>query len=173
MGKVPVVEVNGKDVLFESAVINEFVSEVNPPLMHPADPVDKARNRAWIEFGSGLLGIAFRMANASDQETFESLSAELGDKLARVENEIGDGPYFNGATFSLIDSSYAPLFMRLQIADEILPEGHGLFADLPKIAKWSESLLALPEVQDSVVPEFYDVYKAGIAKRDGYLAQYL
>ncbi len=40
--KVPVLVVAGQHVVFESAVINEFIDEVTPGRLHPADPL---RNR--------------------------------------------------------------------------------------------------------------------------------
>ena len=50
-GKVPVLRVDDEHIIFESAVINEFVNEVTPGDLHPSDPVQKAYNRAWIAFG--------------------------------------------------------------------------------------------------------------------------
>jgi len=52
-GKVPVLRTNG-EVLFESAVINEYIDEISPPSLHPQDPLEKAQHRGWIEFGSSL-----------------------------------------------------------------------------------------------------------------------
>ena len=54
-GKVPVLQANDT-VIFESAVINEFLDEVVPgKRLHPEDPLKRAHNRAWIEFTSSLL----------------------------------------------------------------------------------------------------------------------
>ena len=53
LGKVPVLRV-GDTTIFESAVINEYLDEVYAPRLHPADPLQRARNRAWIEFASVL-----------------------------------------------------------------------------------------------------------------------
>ena len=46
MGRVPVLRVDGKTVIFESAVINEYLDDVTPPSLHPADPLERALNRA-------------------------------------------------------------------------------------------------------------------------------
>ncbi len=51
LGKVPVLKVDGKEVLFESAVINEFIDDVTPGTLKPSDPLTLAKNRAWIEYG--------------------------------------------------------------------------------------------------------------------------
>ena len=58
LGKVPVlvVEKDGiETVLFESAVIAEYLDETLEPRLHPADPLEKARHRGWIEFASATL----------------------------------------------------------------------------------------------------------------------
>jgi glutathione S-transferase len=47
-GKVPVLDVDGT-AIFESSVIAEYLDEVNPPSIHPSDPLLKATNRAWVE----------------------------------------------------------------------------------------------------------------------------
>ena len=49
-GKVPVL-VDGDAVIYESAIINEYLDEKYPdiPLM-PADPCQRARIRIWIDY---------------------------------------------------------------------------------------------------------------------------
>ncbi|MCA8930150.1 MAG: glutathione S-transferase N-terminal domain-containing protein, partial [Alphaproteobacteria bacterium] len=48
-GKVPVLKV-GATPLFESNAIAEFIDETVGAPLHPADPVKRARNRAWTDF---------------------------------------------------------------------------------------------------------------------------
>src|SRR5512145_1650093 len=67
-GKVPLLQV-GDTVLFESAVIMEYLDEVNPPSLHPADPLRKAHNRAWVEFSSSLFFCQYNMVMAQEQTT--------------------------------------------------------------------------------------------------------
>src|ERR671924_433287 len=53
LGKVPLLRVrhDGREtIIFESAVILEFLEETQPNPLHPTDPYEKARHRAWIEF---------------------------------------------------------------------------------------------------------------------------
>ena len=54
LGKTPVLQVRGHS-LFESAVICEYLDEVAMPALHPQDPLQRARHRAWMEFGSTVL----------------------------------------------------------------------------------------------------------------------
>ena len=164
LGKVPVLKV-GDSVLFESAVIMEYLDEVNPPSLHPADPLRKAHNRAWIEFASTLFFCQFNMVMAKDQESCDNAEQELRGKLAMVEQQVV-GPYFNGDAFSLADAAYAPLFMRLALLEKWHPMG--VLDKLPKLQQWSQRLLARESVKNSVVENLEDLYRGHIESSGGY-----
>src|ERR1700750_254844 len=53
LGKTPVLMV-GEHTIFESAVI-PYLEETQDRPLHPADPLQRAEHRAWIEFGSAVL----------------------------------------------------------------------------------------------------------------------
>lgn len=166
-GKVPVLKVDDDTVLFESAVITEFIDEVTPGNMQPATPLARAVNRAWVEFGSACLGDAYALITAGDAVGLEAARAALHDKLGRLEAVVA-GPFFNGAELALIDTSYAPLFMRLELLAEAVevytPE------ELPRVAAWSDAVLALPAVRESVVPEFPELFREAVRGHGGHLA---
>jgi len=165
LGKVPLLKV-GDTVLFESAVIMEYLDEVNPPSLHPADPLRKAHNRAWIEFASGLLGGQYTLAMAAaDEEAFQRQRGELRTRLEQLERQIA-GPLFNGAQFALVDAAFAPFFMRLQLLEGWHPLR--LLEGLPKVTVWAQRLLQRPAVRDSVVPEFAELYRAHIKGNSAY-----
>lgn len=167
LGKVPVLRV-GDAVVFESAVIMEYLDEVNPPSLHPQDPLRKAHNRAWIEFASTLFFCQFNMVMAQEQVACENAEKELRDKLALVNEQLV-GPHFNGEAFSLIDAAYAPLFMRLAFLEQWSPMG--MLKDMPKMQAWSDALLARPAVQASVVENLNELYRGHIASSGGYGAK--
>lgn len=166
LGKVPVLLVDGQP-LFESAVILEYLEEVYPPALHPTDPLEKARHRAWIEFCSDLLGRQFTMLTAKEQEGFEAALASLQQGLQRLAGELSAaGPYFAGQGFHLVDCVYAPLFMRLAL----LKKNFGL--DLPlgeRMQAWSDALLAMVAVKASVVEDFEAVFLNFLKMKDGFL----
>ncbi|WP_432472845.1 pyridoxamine 5'-phosphate oxidase family protein [Amphritea sp. HPY] len=169
--KVPLLVVDGGNVIYESAVINELIDELTPARLHPADPIQRARNRSWIEFCSNCLVDTLHMTTAETEEAFRDVVSANKAKLEILEAELGEGPFFNGADFSLVDAAYAPLFVRLGLIDRQLP-----IIDreaLPKIAQWSDRLLALPSVINSVVSDFPELYEAIIWKRQGYLSHFL
>lgn len=160
LGKVPALRV-GEHTLFESAVINEYLDEVyGGTSLHPADPLQKALNRAWIEFGSTLLGSQFGLYMAPDKDDFTAKYQEVQHKLQQLESLI-QGPFFNGEHFTLIDAAYAPIWMRFAVLESL--GATDFYAHTPKVAAWAQASLALPAVQESVVPEFAELFKDYIA----------
>lgn len=151
LGKVPALRINGT-VLFESAVINEYLDEVNPPSMHPADPLKRASNRAWIEFASTILDNQFKIMVEKDEQAFNVLHKLLREQLTQLESQLGDGPYFNGPEFSLIDAACAPLFTRFKLLEDTY--SINFFNHGTKLGKWADTLIELDSVKKSVVPDF-------------------
>lgn len=167
LGKVPVVQI-GDDVLFESAVINEYLDETNPPSLHPVDPIQKAKDRAWIEFGSQVLVNHYMLSVAEDEEAFKSQLEALKDKMARLEGEKGDGLYFRGDNFQLIDSALAPVFVRMKILEDVT--GLQLLSVYPKLAGYTDALEKLEFVTKSVPEGFRDKYIEYLTGKGTYLS---
>ncbi len=171
LGLVPILIVRDgdkEDVLFESAVINEFLDEITPGTMLPTDPVKKAKARAWIEFAGTMNMHVYMLTRAEDEATFEEHRKTLEDKLRRLEGEFV-GPYFTGDEMSLVDTGVAPLFMRLRAMEKVRPLVD--LSSMPKIKEWSDRMLALPEVQNSVVEDWDELNDAYLQKFGGVILQ--
>ncbi|MFV8749054.1 glutathione S-transferase family protein [Nannocystaceae bacterium ST9] len=158
-GKVPVLLVDDhgeQTVLFESAVINEYIDEVTEGSLFPADPLRRAQQRAMIEFASLALVDAWKLSVGGDEDEVRKLALELKRKLARFEQHVV-GPFYAGENFSLLDAAAIPLLLRTGWMQEIMPE-LDLFADLPKLRAWHEAAKARPSVQRSAVPEIRELF---------------
>ena len=79
LGKTPVLMV-GDAAIFESAVILEYLEETEPKPLHPRDPLRRAEHRAWIEFGSTVLGDI-----AGFTERFEAALLRMAGARGEVE----------------------------------------------------------------------------------------
>lgn len=168
-GKVPLLKVDEQQVIFESAVIDEFLDEITSGSLLPDDPLLRALNRSWIEFGTACLLDLSAQIHAEDKQTFDSNRDELKSKLEWLETTLDQPPYFNGDTLSLVDFSWAPLFMRaeiLAIGDQLYPADH-----FPRTAAWGRRLLELPAVHDSVVADFPELLRNHIRAKAPYAAQ--
>ena len=166
LGKVPLLEV-GDDVLFESAAIVEYLDETQAPRLHPADPVTRARHRAWMEFGSAILSDIWTLETTADRAAFDRAVATLKEKFARVEAELGDGPWFAGQTFSIVDAVFAPVFRYFDVFDGIADLG--IFDGLPKVRAWREALVTRPSVRGAVVSDYDDRLRRFLTAKNGVL----
>ena len=169
--KVPLLIVDGT-VIFESAVINEYIDEVYSPMLHPEDLLMKAINRSWIEFCNNISLYTFQLTIKEKKNDFENTLAELLNDFDLVEDYINAKPFFNGEQFSLVDSSYAPIFQRLEFLAQIykpiiVTKRH------PKLAKWKDNLLSLKAVKRSTVTEIQSLYYQLLWTRQGYISQFL
>lgn len=168
LGKVPVLRVGDAHVIFESAVINEYLDETTEPQLHPKDPLQRAANRSWIEFGSTMLVDQYQLMTATTEETYTEALDSLTTKLERLERHMGPGPFFNGSRFALIDAAYAPLFMRLALIHQIRPMA--ALDQLPLVQGWSTALLSEPAVRGSVPNDFDKRVAEMLHKRGSVLA---
>ena len=172
LGKVPVPVVEPEDgreqVLFESAVIAEYLDEVLEPRLHPADPLERARHRAWIEFASVTLADIYGFYTGGEA-AFSAKRDALSAKFDRIERELGQGPWFAGESFSLVDAAFAPAIRYFDVFDRIVD--HGLFEDRPKLSSWRRALAERPSVRNAVAPDYAAALAHYIGNKSGYLAR--
>lgn len=168
-GKVPVLlvadEAGAQTVLFESAVINEYIDEVTDGSLLPSDPLKKAQQRAMIEFASLALADAWRLSVSADEAEVDKLAVELNRKLARFEAHVV-GPFYAGEGFSLLDAATVPLLLRAGWMQEIMPE-LDLFAGVPKVSAWLAAAKVRPSVLRSAVPELRELFRDYVMGKRG------
>lgn len=171
IGKVPVlvVERGGREVaLFESNVICEYIEEIFADAkLHPRDPLARAEHRAWMEFGSAILGDLWGLETTTDPAVFETKRQALAAKFARVEAALGDGPFFAGEGFSLVDAVFAPVFRYFDVFDDFADLA--IFADTPKVRAWRAQLAKRPSARGAVSPDYPDLLRAFLVRHDAHL----
>lgn len=175
LGKVPLLRVRSpggeETVLFESAAILEFLEETQPHPLHPPDPLARARHRAWIEFGSNVLNDIGAFYSAPDEAALASKAHRLGEKFARVEAELGAGPWFAGERFTLVDAVFGPVFRYFDVFDGIAD--FGVFDGKPKTKQWRTELSRRPSIRDAVSPDYPLRLKKFIEARNSHLSSLL
>lgn len=167
LGKTPVLLVDDEAV-FESAVICEYLDETAAPRLHPADALQRARHRSWIEFGSSVLSAVGAFYNAPDEAALHARAAALRSRFAQLEAVLGEGPYFAGHPFRLVDAVFAPVFRYFDCIDRI--GDFGFWAGLPKLLAWRAALAARPSVVSAVRPDYAALLERFIAQRGSALS---
>lgn len=167
-GKTPLLQVDG-EVLFESAPIVEYLDEIMPGSLHPADPLSRARHRAWIEFASATLNDIAGLYNAPDAETFEARRAQLAGRFRQLEAAIRPGPWFDGASFQLVDAVWAPVFRYFEVIEPAVDLDLRLFEGLPAVQAWRAALAARPSVRSAVAPDYAERLRDFLCARPSWL----
>lgn len=169
-GKVPVLKV-GNEILFESNAIAEFLEEMVEPRLHPADPIKRARNRAWTDFVPTFSAALGNITYAKDKAAVDKGVANMAGPMQRLETALaterkGSGSYFNGDKLSLVDAAYAPFLQRFAICDKVLMTG--LLDKYPLVKAWTNALLADKRVTSALPENFPEEYRDNLKRRETY-----
>lgn len=172
LGKVPLllVEAPGRSqaVLFESSVICEYIEETAAgPKLHPNGPLERARHRAWMEFGSTILGDVWLLETAGDHNGYEEARRKIAAKFIRIEEALGEGPFFAGSGFSLVDAVFAPIFRYFDLFDDLA--GPAPFADLPRVVAWRRALTGRPSVKAAVDADYPQRLRDFLVRHEAFL----
>jgi glutathione S-transferase len=126
-------------VVYESAIINEYLEEKYPevPLM-PKDPLERSRARIWIDYANTRLQRAG--GNIAHDYQVEKSKEELKQYLHTLDQEIRGREYIAGE-YSLADITYIPFFTRLDRYQATIDDS------MPNVKAWMERLLARPTVR--------------------------
>jgi glutathione S-transferase len=190
LGKVPLLKV-GEDVIFESAVILEYLEETQSSPLYPTDALVRAKHRAMVEFGSAMLSDIWGVEIAPTRAALDGKVAALREKFVRLETMLAhdpekwtpvlgkdhapdnanDGPWFAGSAFGIVDAVFAPVFRYFESFDAIF--AHGILDGLPKVARWRTALAGRPSVRNAVAADYRARLDRFIMKQNGALAAFM
>jgi glutathione S-transferase len=172
--KVPVLRLDDKVSLFESNAIAEFLDETTQPRLHPEDPVVRAVNRAWTDyiptFAAEVTATAYADTEADYRKAVERIPLPF-ERLEAALKKQSSGPYFNGATYSLVDAAYAPFLQRYFFLDRIKRLGH--IEKFPRVKAWGEALMERPSTHSFPEAEFEAMYRLNVKRRNKWISQFV
>jgi len=170
LGKTPVLLADNQPI-FESAVICEYLEDTLAPALHPADPLERAKHRAWIEFASATLNAIWNFYTAKDVQAYDAAAAVLKERFSQLEKVLGDGPWFGGTSFSLVDAAFAPVFRYFDVFDSV--SGIDLFSDTPRTRAWRKALAHRPSAQEAVSADYPALLRDFVIRQGGVLGRRL
>lgn len=173
--KVPVLQIDGREALFESNAIAEYLEETCAPRLHPEDTLARARNRAWTDYVTTFASAVSQTAYANTEEEFVARTGKIAEPFAKLDEALSKrgnaGPYFNGNRFSLVDAAYAPFLQRYTFMDRMRPLG--IIEKLPHLAAWRDALLASPAVKASTVPDIEAEWQRNMIVNGRWLSKFV
>lgn len=167
LGKVPVLIVDDNVVLFESAVIAEFINEIADGDLLSRDSIGKAQQRAWIEFASATLNNIGQLYFVKAGKAFDDSKAELESKLVTLEQNLSNTMFFSGENFSLVDAAFAPVFRYLDLFETLLDDR---FHDTDsQLSNWRKTLAHRASVIKAVSPDYPMLLAGFVGAQDSHL----
>ena len=124
-GKVPLLK-HGDGIVYESAIINEYLDEVFPDTpLRPANPLQRAQARIWIDYCDTRFMPACHQLIQDRKNADKQVEnrAKLREVLTFMEQEglrkLGNGPYWIGTEFTLADVQFAPFVERFPCYEDL------------------------------------------------------
>ena len=148
--KVPVLR-HRDGVLYESAVINEYLDDVlpEPPLL-PKDPVSRALARIWIAFANDrMVPHVYKMMLRQDTEGQEAHRERLTEAVLLMEHDglrkLSSGPFWFGDTPNLVDFTFFPHVQRFLVLKHY--RNFALPEECERLRAWIGVMNELPAVK--------------------------
>lgn len=167
LGKTPVLVVASVPI-FESAVICDYLDETLEPRLHPRDPLERARHRAWVEFASALLNAIAGFYTAPDEPALHAKARDIHGRFEQLEGALSAGPYFDGERFSIVDAAFGPVFRYFDGFERI--DDFGFFTGVPKVAAWRQRLAERASVRAAVRADYPQLLMDFLLKRGSALS---
>jgi glutathione S-transferase len=156
--KVPVVKI-GDQVVYESAIINEFIDETYPePALMPSDPYLRAKARIWIDYCNTVwvedsYALLYAKEPAKQAELKEKLLADFNKMEFDGMRDLSDGPYWLGEQVSLVDLTYYPFFERFSAIGKL--RGLEIPETCSRIRAWYDLMAARPSAKATAHDDAY------------------
>ena len=136
-GKVPVL-VDGSGVIYESAIINEYLDEKFSELpLLPKNTLQRAKARIWIDFLNSRVHPA--ASDITHDRDPDRARQRLQQYLSTLDSEM-TGKQFIVGDYSLADVSFIPFYVRRQRYDANIDQ------NFPNLKRLGEELMARPAV---------------------------
>lgn len=136
--KVPLLR-DGDAVIFESAVIGEYLEEVRPePPLMPTDPVSRAKVRIWVDFANvRFIPHVYKLLMAQEAAAQEQQAGLLLDAVHRMEEHLAGpeaGRFWIGDRLTYADLAFYPHLERFCAVEHY--RGVNIPEDCPRLRAW-------------------------------------
>lgn len=147
-GAVPALELDDGSVLTENATILQYIADQIGGDLMPASGVRRYRLLEWVNFIATELHKGFGpLWNPATPDAFKDTTRKLiGTKFDYVQQQLGDGPYLTGESFTIADAYLFVILNWTKIHDIDLSRWPGLTRFVDRVAQ-------RPAVQDVLEAE--------------------
>jgi glutathione S-transferase len=128
-------------VIYESAIINEYLEERFPEVrLMPTNPLLRSKARIWIDFMNSRVHPA--ASDISHNREPDKARVQMKKHLDTLDKEMAGRKYIVG-DYSLADITFIPFYTRREryvVIDDTYPN----------LKRWGEDLIARPQVAPTI-----------------------
>jgi glutathione S-transferase len=128
-------------VIYESAIINEYLEERFPEVrLMPTNPLLRSKARIWIDFMNSRVHPA--ASDISHNREPDKARVQMKKHLETLDKEMAGRKYIVG-DYSLADITFIPFYTRREryvVIDDTYPN----------LKRWGEDLIARPQVAPTI-----------------------
>jgi glutathione S-transferase len=140
-GKVPVL-VDDSGVIYESAIINEYLDEKFPEMrLMPKDYLARSKVRIWVDFLNTRVHPA--ASDLQHDRQLDKAAEKMRQHLHTLDKELSGKNYLVGE-YSLADITFIPFYTRRERYKVAIDDTY------PNVKRWAESLIARPQVAATI-----------------------
>ena len=156
LGKVPALEIEPNNYLFESALIVHYLDHVDGKSLTPKDPAGYWQAQWWQALAQGILDAAV----ARVLETRRPKEKQMPEKMAREEARIhrataaAETRFRGGAQLVGRSVSIADLMMGVALQYVDFRYAHDWRSKAPRLADWHEGIVARKSFTETLPPGF-------------------
>ena len=130
--------VDGDGVIYESAILNEYLDEKYPQVrLMPGDPLLRSKARIWIDFMNTRVHPA--ASDLQHDRNLDKAGEKMKQHLQALDQAIAGHDFLVGE-FSLADITFIPFYTRRARYKVSIDDNY------PNLKRWGESLIARPQV---------------------------
>lgn len=138
---MPVLE-DGAGVIYESAIINEYLEEKYPEIsLMPKDTLLRAKARIWIDYLNTRIHPA--ASDLAHDRQPDKAQAKIAQYLTTLDREMAGRKYLVG-DYSLADVTFIPFYTRRERYHVVIDDTY------PNLKRWGEDLIARPQVGPTI-----------------------
>jgi len=168
LGKVPAVETESGDCLYESLIIADYLDEKYPERpLQPKDPMQKAKDRILVEHFSRITANVYKLFYGTDN-TYDAILTDLD--LFEKELTVRATQFFGGDLPGMLDYMIWPWFERIDAFGTVIPDFVVPTDRYKKLDEWKEAMKEDDAVKTSyLTPEIHaEFIKSAKAKNTNY-----
>ena len=106
---------------------------------------------------------------SEDEATLKERREALDKILSKVEQDIGQGPYYKGESISNLDIAWLPLLHRAAIIEKY--SDYDFLAEYPKLKNLQHHLMESGLAEKSVPEDFENVFTHFYLSKSSYLGR--